>query len=61
MDGLGRTIGGGISGLVAGAVAGIGTAISGIIDSLNAALPPMGLPVIVVGLLLLFVWAVIKK
>jgi len=61
VDGLGRTIGGGISGLVAGAVAGIGTAISGIVDSLNAALPPMGLPVIVVGLLLLFVWAVIKK
>ena len=61
MDGLGRTIGGGISGLVAGALAGIGAAITGIIDSLNAALPPGALPAIVVGLLLLFVWAVIKK
>ena len=61
VDGLGRTIGGGISGLLAGAVAGIGAAISGIIDSLNAALPAGALPVIVVGLLLLVVWAVIKK
>ena len=61
MDGLGRTIGGGISGLVAGAVAGIGAAISGIVDSLNAALPTGALPVIVVSLLLLFVCAVVKK
>jgi hypothetical protein len=61
VDALGRTIGGGISGLVAGAVAGIGAAISGVIDSLSAALPSGALPVIVVGLLLLFVWAVIKR
>ena len=61
MDGLGRTIGGGISGLVAGAIAGIGTAVSGIVDSLSSVLPPGALPVIAVGLLLLFVWAVIKK
>jgi len=61
VDGLGRAIGGSISGLVGGAVAGIGAAISGIVDSLNAALPPGALPVIVVGLLLLFVWAVIRK
>ena len=61
MDGLGRTIGGGISGLVAGALAGIGAAVSGVIDSLNAALPAGALPVIAAGLLLLFVWAVIKR
>ena len=61
MDGLGRTIGGGISGLVAGALAGIGAAFSGMVDALSNALPSGALPVIAVGLLLLFVWAVIKR
>ena len=61
MDGLGRAIGGGISGLVAGAIGGIFAAIGGIVDSLNTALPPGALPVIGVGLVLLFFWAVVKR
>lgn len=61
MDGLGQAIGSGISGLVAGAIGGIGAAIGGIVDAVNRALPPGALPVIVVGLALLFFWAVIKR
>jgi hypothetical protein len=61
MDGLGRAVGDGISGLVSGAIAGIAAALSGVIDSLGAALPAGALPVIGVGVLLLFVWAVVKR
>ena len=61
MDGLGRAVGDGISGLVSGAIAGITAAISGVIDSLGAALPAGALPVIAIGLLLVFVWAVIRR
>jgi hypothetical protein len=61
VDGLGQAVGSGISGLVAGAIGSISAAIGGMADALNDALPPGALPVIGVGLLLLFVWAVIKR
>jgi hypothetical protein len=61
MDGLGQAVGNGISGLVGGALNGITAAISGMVDALGRALPSGALPVIGVGLLLLFVWAVIKR
>jgi hypothetical protein len=61
VDGLGQAVGSGISGLVAGAIGGISAAIGGMADALNDALPPGALPVIGVGLLLLFVWAVIRR
>ena len=61
MDGLGRAVGNGISGLVAGAVGGITAAISGMVDAVSTALPPGALPVIGIGLLLVFLWAVIKR
>ena len=61
MDGLGQAVGSGISGLVEGAIAGITAAIGGMVDAVNGVLPPGALPVIVIGLLVLFVWAVIKR
>jgi hypothetical protein len=61
VDGLGRAVGDGISGLVSGALAGIMAAISGMVDAVSTALPPGALPVIGIGLLLLFVWAVVKR
>jgi hypothetical protein len=61
VDGLGQAVGSGISGLVSGAIGGITAAIGGMVDAVNAALPPGALPVIVVGLALLFFWAVIKR
>jgi len=61
MDGLGQAVGDGISGLVGGAIHGIGAALTGMVDALSRALPAGALPVIGIGLLLLFVWAVIKR
>ena len=61
MDGLGQAVGSGISGLVAGAIAGISAAIGGIAGAIDHSLPPGALPVIVVGLALVFVWAVIRR
>jgi hypothetical protein len=61
MDGLGRAVGDGISGLVGGAINGIGAALSGVVDALGQALPAGGLPVIGIGLVLLFILAVIKR
>jgi hypothetical protein len=39
MEGLGQSVGNGITGLVAGAFAAIGGALRGIVDAGNAALP----------------------
>jgi hypothetical protein len=61
MDGLVRSVGDGISGLVGGSLQAIGAALDGMVSALGAALPPGALPVIGIGLALLFLWAVIKR
>jgi hypothetical protein len=61
MDGLGRAVGDGISGLVGGAINGIGAALSGMVDALSRALPSGALPVIGVALVLLLILAVIRR
>ena len=61
MDGLGRAVGDGISGLVGGALSGIGAALSGMLDALGRALPSGALPVIGIALLLLVVVAVVRR
>lgn len=61
MDGLGRAVGDGISGLVGGALHGIAAALSGIVDSLSAALPAGALPAIGLGLLLLVAWTLVRR
>ena len=61
MDGLGRAVGDGISGLVGGALNGITAALSGMVDALSRALPAGALPVIGIALLLLVVLAVIRR
>ncbi|HEY3336124.1 MAG TPA: hypothetical protein VGK16_12910 [Candidatus Limnocylindrales bacterium] len=61
MDGLGRAVGDGISGLIGGAIHGIGAALSGIMDALGRAVPAGALPVIGIAVLVLLVWAVVKR
>jgi hypothetical protein len=61
VDGLGRAVGDGISGLVSGALSGISAALSGMVDALSRALPSGALPVIGIGLLLLVVLAVVRR
>lgn len=61
MDGLARSIGDGITGLVGGALAAIGQTLSGIVDSLSAALPAGAIPVLGVALLVLILWRIIRR
>ena len=61
MDGLARSIGDGITGLVGGALAAIGEALSGIVDSLSAVLPAGALPVLGIALLVLILWRMIRR
>ncbi len=61
MDGLGRSVGDGITGLVGGALAGIGAALSGIVDSLGRALPQGALPVIGAAFVILVVIALLRR
>lgn len=61
MDGLGRAVGDGISGLVGGSVRAIGAALDGMVGALGAALPSGALPVVGIVLLLLVVWLVIRR
>lgn len=61
MDGLGRAVGDGISGLVGGAINGIGAALSGMVDALSRALPSGALPVIGVAVVLLVVVALLRR
>ncbi len=61
MDGLSRSVGDGISGLVGGSLQAIGTALDGVVGALDAALPPGALPVIGVVVALLLVLAVIRR
>ena len=60
MDGLLRSIGDGISGLVGGAIHAIGAALGGIGGALGAALGPFAIPVAVGGVLLV-AWLVLKR
>ena len=61
MDGLGRAIGDGISGLVGGAITAIGIAFQGILNALSAALPAGALPVIGVAVVLLLAALLFKR
>lgn len=61
MDGLSRSVGDGVSGLVGGSLQAIGSSVGGMLSALGAALPPGALPLIGVVVALLFVWAVIRK
>ncbi len=61
MDGLLRSVGDGISGLVSGALAAIGSALQGMVDAVSSALPAGVLPVLGVGLALLVLWLIVKR
>ena len=60
MDGLARSIGDGITGLVGGALTAIGGALSGILDALATALPAGVLPVLGIALVVVILWRIIK-
>lgn len=60
MDGLLRSIGDGLTGLVGGAIGAIGAALSGIGTALGAALGPFAIPVAIGGVLLI-AWLVLKR
>ena len=61
MDGLLRSVGDGLTGLVGGAVDAIGSAIAGIGDALDTALPAGALPVIGIAGALVLLWLVLKR
>jgi hypothetical protein len=61
MDGLLRSIGDGLTGLVGGAVEAIETALAGIGDALATAVPAGLLPVLVVAGVLVLLWLVLKR
>lgn len=61
MDGLVRSVGDGIAGLVGGAITAIWAALSGIIDALTSVIPPGLLPIAVVGVIVLVVVMLIRR
>jgi Flp pilus assembly pilin Flp len=61
MDGLGRAVGNGITGLVAGAFDVIGSALRGIVGSLNAAVPYGLFPLVVFVVLVGAAWVLAKR
>jgi len=61
MDDLGRTIGDGISGLVAGAFDAIGAALRGIVDAAERALPNGLLWAVIFVLLVIGAWTLAKR
>jgi hypothetical protein len=61
MDGLVRSVGNGIAGLVSGAFEGIGSALRGIVASLNAALPGGMLAAVVFVVLVVVAWNLVKR
>ena len=61
MDGLVRSVGNGITGLVSGAFDAIGGALRGIVASLNAALPGGMLAAVVFVVLIVVAWNLIKR
>jgi hypothetical protein len=60
MDGLGRSIGDGISGMVGGAINAIGGALAGMLHAVTAALPAGAVPVIGIALVL-FLAVLLKR
>ena len=61
MDGLLRSVGDGIGGLVGGALSSIQAALDGIVASLSAALPAGALPVVGIAVLIAVGWFLIKR
>ncbi len=61
MDGLARSVGDGIGGLIGGAIGAIGSAVSGIFGALSTALPTGALPVLGIGAAILLLWLVLKR
>lgn len=61
MDGLGRAVGDGIGGLMGGALDSIGAALSGVVRSLETALPAGALPVIGIAGALLLLWLLLRR
>jgi hypothetical protein len=61
MDGLARSVGDGITGLVGGALAAIGQALSGMVDALSTAVPAGVLPVVGIALVVVVLWRVIRR
>jgi hypothetical protein len=61
MDGLIRSVGNGISGLVVGALDAIGAAISGTLNALGAALPAGAMPVLGIAAVLLLLWFLFRR
>jgi hypothetical protein len=61
MDGLGRSVGDGISGLVGGVIAAFTTAVAGAGHALGSALSGGALPVIAVALVLLVLLLVLRR
>ncbi len=62
MDGLARSVGNGIGGLVANALATIGSVLHGVVDQANAILPGGSL-VLVVGAIVILIlgWNVLRR
>ena len=61
MDGLSRSVGDGISGLVGGSLQAIGAALDGMVGALSAALPSGALPVLAVGAGFVLLWLVFRR
>ena len=61
MDGLARSVGNGITGLVGGAFDAIGAALRGIVHSLETALPGGLLAVVVFVVLVVAGWSLAKR
>jgi len=61
MDGLSRSVGDGISGLIGNAIAGIGAAWDGALASLGAVVPPGAMPVLGVAAALVVGWLVLRR
>ena len=59
--GLIRAIGNGITSLVGGAFEALGAAANGIFDGLQALLPGLWLPVVVVAVLIVVGWQLVKR
>jgi hypothetical protein len=61
MDGLVRTIGNGVAGLVVTAFEVIGGTLRSIVNTASSALPGLALPVVAFGILVLVAWTFAKR
>jgi len=61
MDGLGRAVGNGITGLIGGAFDAIGAALRGIVDAGERALPNGLLWAVIFVLLVVGAWTLVKR